>query len=103
MLQTNIIDTSYFLSRLLLIPLLHSGVMLYQIMIPETSFHMVINHPAGLEMGVNRDRTQVLETAFPQILAELLGQGVLGRDFSLLMACVENGLSPGKAPYVRAE
>ena len=93
----------YYRFILLLIPLLHSGVMLYQIMIPETSFHMVINHPAGLEMGVNRDRTQVLETAFPQILAELPGQGVLSRDFSLLMACVENGLSPGKAPYVRAE
>ena len=56
-----------------MIPLLvYSRIHAHDLLITWTVFIVVIDDPAGLQVGVNRDRSDVLEASFLQILAYLL-------------------------------
>lgn len=58
---------------------------------------MVIDHTAGLQMGVDGDRTQIFESAFFQFLTDLVGQLVSGH-MALLVAFVDQSFSAAVVP-----
>lgn len=64
---------------------------------------MVVDDPAGLQVRVYRDRANILETTFFEILADPGGKPIADRDGTDIMTVVENGFAVGVCPDVVAK
>ena len=64
---------------------------------------VIINHPASLQMGIDRDGADVLEAALFQILADPVGQAVTDRNAAFGMAFINDGFPIRICPQVIAK
>ena len=64
---------------------------------------MVVDNAAGLQMGIDRDRTHIFQSPLFQVGTDPVRQTVSGWDVDFLVAHIEVSLSPGKLPDVLAE
>ena len=72
-------------------------------MISKTTLPMVVDDAASLQMGIDCNRTHVLQPPLFQVSANPVRQAVSGRDAAFLVTHVEIGLPLGKSPNVVAE
>ena len=64
---------------------------------------VVVDDPAGLQMGVDRDRAHILETALFQVFADPVGQTVADRDRTHVMSLIQDGFAVGIRPNIIAK
>ena len=64
---------------------------------------VVIDDPTCLQVRIDRDRTDIFESAFLQIPADFIRQAVADRDRSRVMSPVKNDLPAGECPDVIAK
>ena len=72
--------------------------------LPVCTIHcMVVDDADGLQIGIDDDRAHELETPFFQVLADLLGQGILRRHIGHGFQVMVFDLAVRKAPDVFVE
>ena len=64
---------------------------------------MVIDHSAGLQVGIDRDRADILKAAFFQVPADSVRQTVADRDPALRVSFINDAFSFRIGPQVIAE
>lgn len=64
---------------------------------------MVVYYPAGLQVGIDCDRADKLNSAFFQILANPAGESVADGNGTLVLPLVENCLAAGEGPDIVTE
>ena len=64
---------------------------------------VVVDDPAGLQVGVDRDRAYILEAAFFQVFADPVGQAVADRDRPDIMSLIQDGFPVGIRPDIIAK
>ena len=81
----------------------HGRVFRHDMLIAWAVFIVITDNPAGLQVGIDRDRTDIFEAALLQIFADPVRKPVAHRDRSCRMSLVEDCFTAGKAPHVIAE
>ena len=84
-------------------PFSDGGICFINPLVARAILFMVVDNPAGLQMGVYRHRTQILEAALLQFFADPVGETVADRDRPDIMALVQDRLANREAPDVIAE
>ena len=84
-------------------PFAHGRISIHDPVPTWAVFVMVIDDPARLQMGINRDRSDILEAALLQVFADLVRQAVADRDRPDVMPLIQNRLSFGITPDVITE
>lgn len=64
---------------------------------------MIVDNTAGLQMRVDRDAAEVLETAYFQVASHLVGQPVADWNNTFFMAMVQRWSFSGKPPDICGE
>ena len=74
-----------------------------QLLIPKTSFPMVVDNAAGLQVRIDRDRPHIFQPPLFQVGTDPVRQAVSGWNAAFLVAHIKVSLPLGKAPDVPAE
>ena len=69
-------------------PFSYGGIRLIDLPIARTILVVVIDDPAGLQVGVYRYRSHILETALLQVFTDPVGETVADWDRSDIMSLV---------------
>ena len=90
-------------SHFMIPTLIHGRELTHNPLIARAVLVMVVDDPAGLQMGVDRHCTHILEATLLQIFAYPLGQAVTDRDRASSMALVKDHLTIRVRPDEIAE
>ena len=74
-----------YLFHLMIPPFPDSGICLIDLLVAWAVFVVVVDDPAGLQVGVDRHRAHILEAALLQVFTDLVREAITDRDRSDVM------------------